>query len=212
MTSSVNGGRSSLRRLLSEFASRYPSARKEPLAGHEVASLMRREVASALESTGVFEKGLYKISGSVGKGGWAEIPWVAVYDLSETDTLHHGFFVAYVFSADMSSLFLTLDQGSVTYYDTHTRAETDIHIRGVADAVLGSMDGRGTDVGRIDLGATSSVGRFLENGCMFSVRYRLDDLPDDPKLVEDLRLFKLLYKEALDVKRSRRLRIGSFPM
>ena len=61
----------------------------------------------------------------------------------------------------MSTLFLTLDQGSVTYYDTHARAETDAHIRSVADAVMGSMDGLGTDPGRIDLGGHQQRGPLL---------------------------------------------------
>ncbi len=65
---------------------------------------------------GVCEPDQYKVSLSVGKGGWTEIPWVAVYKLSETDTLHHGFFIVYVFSADLLKLYLTVNQGSVLYF------------------------------------------------------------------------------------------------
>ena len=75
--------------------------------------------------------------------------------------------MAYVFSADMSTLFLTLDQGSVTYYDTHARAETDAHIRSVADAVMGSMDGLGTDPGRIDLGGHQQRGPLFRERMHF---------------------------------------------
>ena len=39
------------------------------MAGHDVAVLMRKGIMSAVERSGVFEKGRYKVSGSVGKGG-----------------------------------------------------------------------------------------------------------------------------------------------
>ncbi len=186
-----------LRGLLTDFESRCFSARKEPLAGHPVAALMRKFIASEVERSGIFENGRYKASGSVEKEGWAEIPWMAVYGLSETDTLHHGLFIVYVFSADMSSLFLALDQECSTYYETHTRADTDERARRIADELERHVDGRGAAPGPITLGASSSTGRFLENGCVYSVRYDTGSLPDEGRLMDDLRTFKALYEDAL---------------
>ena len=57
--------------------------------------------------------------------------------------------------------------------------------------------GRGTRLGPIDLGASSNVGRFLDNGCVFSVRYATGFLPDGEALIEDLRTFKAMYGDAL---------------
>ncbi len=190
----------SFRDLLREFASRYPDARKEPFKGHEVSLLMRKTIAAEIEASGIFEPEDYKVSGSVGKGGWAEIPWVAVYKLSETDTLHHGFFIVYIFTADLSELYLTVNQGSVLYFETHTRAETNAHIRGSSDAVIANMDSEGFTAGRIDLRTKSNVGRFLENGCMFSLKYEIEDLPSDEDMFKDLERAKGLYLKALETK------------
>ncbi len=190
----------SFRGLLQEFASRYPDARKEPFKGHEVSLLMRKTIAAEIEASGLFEPEQYKVSGSVGKGGWAEIPWVAVYKLSETDTLHHGFFIVYIFSADLSKLYLTVNQGSVLYFETHTKAETNAYIRGSSDAVIANMDSGGFDAGPIDLGTKSNVGRFLENGCMFSLEYDVANLPSDEDMFSDLRKAKDLYLDALETK------------
>ena len=161
---------------------------------------MRKAIAAGIEASGLFEADHYKVSGSVGKGGWAEIPWVAVYKLSETDTLHHGFFIVYVFSADLLKLFLTVNQGSVLYFETHTRTETNAHIRESSDAVIANMDSGGFALGPIDLGTKSNVGRFLENGCMFSLEYDVASLPMDYILFSDLKKAKELYLEALDTK------------
>lgn len=161
---------------------------------------MRKTIAAEIEASGLFESDQYKVSGSVGKGGWAEIPWVAVYKLSETDTLHHGFFIVYIFSADLLKLYLTVNQGSVLYFETHTRVETNAHIRGSSDAVIANMDSGGFASGPIDLSTKSNVGRFLENGCMFILEYDVASLPTDDILFSDLKKAKELYLEALDTK------------
>ena len=191
---------SSLRGLLAEFASKYPAARKESLKGHPVADLMRRSIAGEISAMGVFGDG-YMVRGSVGKGGWAEIPWAAVFDLDETDTLHHGLFVIFIFSADMESLFLCLDQGSVTYFDSHGRTETNRHLEENSAALIEDLDTGGFDTGRIDLKATSSVGRFLEIGCVCSRRYDVRELPSEDKLRADLSDFKNLYSRAMEAER-----------
>ena len=191
---------SSLRDLFSEFASQYPSARKESLKGHPTADLMRKRIAGEISGMGVFGDG-YMVRGSVGKGGWAEIPWAAVFDLEETDTLHHGLFVIFIYSADMRSLFLCLDQGSVTYFDSHGRAETNRHLEENSAALLEDLDTEGFDTGRIDLKATSSVGRFLENGCVCSRMYDVGDLPSDDRIRADLADFKDLYARAIEAER-----------
>ena len=189
-----------LRDMLAGFASEYPAARKESLKGHPTAALMRNGIASEIAGCGVFGDG-YMIRGSVGKGGWAEIPWVAAFDLRETDTLHHGLAEILIFSSDMESAFLSLNQGSVTYFDSHTRAETNRHLEENAAALLGELDVRGLDCGRIDLKATSSVGRFLEIGSICSVRYSIGNLPSDSVLISDLARFRDLYSEAVVAER-----------
>ena len=45
------------------------------------------------------------------KGGWAEIPWVAVFDPVVTTSAMRGHYVVYLFSADMQRLYLSLNQG-----------------------------------------------------------------------------------------------------
>ena len=125
---------------------------------------MRKTIAAEIEASGLFESDQYKVSGSVGKGGWAEIPWVAVYKLSETDTLHHGFFIVYIFSADLLKLYLTVNQGSVLYFETHTRAETNVHIRGSSDAVIANMDSGGFASGPIDPAARATSAASWRTG------------------------------------------------
>ena len=50
-----------------------------------------------------------------------------------------------------------LDQGSVTYFDSHGRAETNRHPEENSTALIENLDTGGSDTGRIDLKAASSV-------------------------------------------------------
>ena len=103
------------------------------------------------------------------------MPWTAVHMLSGTDALHHG----------------EPGQRAVSRY--HTRAETGVFIRGSSDAAISNMVSGGFASSPIDLGTKSSVGRFLENRCMFSLEYDAANLPADDDMFSDPKKAKKLY-------------------
>lgn len=51
------------------------------------------------------------VSGSVGRGSWAHIPWIAFLDCRETVTISKGVFPVLFFHKDMKSVVLGLGQG-----------------------------------------------------------------------------------------------------
>ncbi|MCQ2079252.1 MAG: DUF3578 domain-containing protein [archaeon] len=195
---------------LQHFAELYPTARREPLKGHPVSTYMRRELPAILSGLGVFPESEYRIAGSVGKGSWAEIPWIAIYRNEETDTLHHGIFLVLVFSADLHSVHLSLNQGAVTFLDDgHTRSETNAYLLENAASIAEGMDTGSFSGGPLELDATSSVGRFLQLGNICSRRFDIDDLPTDEDWRQFLEEAEILYRHALDAKR--RLGRGDSP-
>jgi hypothetical protein len=52
-----------------------------------------------------------KVVASAGKGNWASVPWISMLDPRETDTTQKGVYIVYLFRADMSGLYATLNQG-----------------------------------------------------------------------------------------------------
>lgn len=52
-----------------------------------------------------------KINFSIGIGGPANVPWLALLDKRETNTTRKGTYVVYLFSADMSGVYATFNQG-----------------------------------------------------------------------------------------------------
>lgn len=52
-----------------------------------------------------------RVSASVGKGNWSEIPWISILDGRLTSTTQQGIYIVYLFRSDMTGLYVTLNQG-----------------------------------------------------------------------------------------------------
>ena len=53
----------------------------------------------------------FKIEGSIGQGHLADVPWICVLDKEVTETPQRGIYIVLLFSADMSGVYLSLNQG-----------------------------------------------------------------------------------------------------
>lgn len=110
-------GNSNFVELVSYVLDNYPEARrneKYPGGGTLFSIVTRRlpeMLISALPARHQSNNGL-SASGSVGTGEWACIPWVAIMDKSITASVAKGSYVVFLFSADGSSVYLTLNQGT----------------------------------------------------------------------------------------------------
>ena len=62
----------------------YGSAKLQTFAGHALARVARRDFPGAKRA--VIPEKRYHIEGSAEQGQWAELPWVAVFDRSITNT------------------------------------------------------------------------------------------------------------------------------
>ena len=100
----------SLGRVLTE----YPSARQGELTDHPLAAHISHDLRDEL--AGLVDDS-YKVTGSPGRGNWAETPWVAVFDPLVTETAQRGFYVVYLFRGDGGAVYLSLNQGTTEVYD-----------------------------------------------------------------------------------------------
>ncbi|MGB6970291.1 MAG: DUF3578 domain-containing protein, partial [Methyloceanibacter sp.] len=48
---------------------------------------------------------------------WAHVPWVGLFDPAITDGAQHGFYIVYLFSADMKRVYLSMNQGTTEVKD-----------------------------------------------------------------------------------------------
>jgi 5-methylcytosine-specific restriction protein A len=177
----------------------YPSARSEPLTHHPLALLISHDLAG--EVRGLVGSDSYKVTGSPGKGNWAETPWVSVFDRLITETAQRGYFIVYLFRGDGSALYLSLNQGTTQVLDDHSRTTYLDVLRSRARTYLGLLSGQGTGdllTGPVDLGGDGELTRGYEAGNVGAFAYQQNALPTDDAMAADLSRFVALYKALVE--------------
>lgn len=85
-------------------AAHYKAASTETLKDHKLAKDIRQTIPRFIQNiiNPLFPE--WMAVGSPGKGNWSTVPWVAIFDPSITEAAERGFYVVYLFSADMKRL------------------------------------------------------------------------------------------------------------
>lgn len=90
----------------------YAAARAENFRGDQpIIATLNRLADLFKQSPVVLEHPDVRVVSSAGRGGWARIPWVGFLDARETFTAQQGVYVVLLFRADMSGIYLALNQG-----------------------------------------------------------------------------------------------------
>jgi 5-methylcytosine-specific restriction enzyme A len=101
-----------LREVLQKISTEYPIAKAAALEGHPLADFIRGEAAQAVEQgLGDLAAGLV-VEGSPGRGNWAAVPWISVFDPVITTSATRGYYVVYLFHTNQPVVHLSLNQGT----------------------------------------------------------------------------------------------------
>src|SRR4029453_15605016 len=100
----------SLQAALVQLLSDYPTARTQQFAGNPVATFLQEQLPEQLERI-IGANDRFIVEGAPGKGNWAGIPWIAIFDRLITDSAQHAFYGVYLVREDFSGIYLTLMQG-----------------------------------------------------------------------------------------------------
>lgn len=123
---------------------------------------------------------LYKIIGSIGKGNIARVPWVSVFRTTVTQNAENGFYIVLLFSEDMSSCYLSLNQGVTAVERLYTKEFAWRKMRQAAAKAALNLD-REPDaiLGPIQLKSTADLSKGYESAAIESFRYDRLALPTD---------------------------------
>jgi len=100
-----------MQKLLLNILENYKLAKLSNLTDHELAVYVRQQSADILANTISIDSEKYKVKASVGQGQWADVLWIAVFDKSINQSATEGYYIVYLFRADMSGVYLSLNQG-----------------------------------------------------------------------------------------------------
>lgn len=186
-----------MRQELNRFLNEYTNVKDETFAGNPFGSFVRNEIPLSIYQTGLVDKDAYLVTGSVGQGNWAIIPWICVFDRNITTSATKGVYIVYLLSKDGNSLYLTFNQGCTDIRKTHTKKETIAIMRQKANDIRSKIDARGfaTDDSATLGDKLTELGELYQEGIIFYRKYDKNSLPSEESLRQDLSTMMDIYKE-----------------
>jgi 5-methylcytosine-specific restriction protein B len=126
----------------------------------------------------------WTVRGSVGMGTPAEVPWIAIYPIGAVASAQVGFYVVFLFAADGSAAYLSLNQGSEQLQGGLAPIQKRaLDLREAAGLQADEVDG---PMAPLSLRSSASRPRRYEAGNAYSFRYPYSQPPSPSQLDADL--------------------------
>ncbi len=185
-----------LSELIVKFATNYLAATSTPFAGNREADVIRYELPELIRKLAAIPLN-YKVYGSVGQGQWAEVPWFAILDKDITTSTQKGYYVVFLFSADMKYVYPSLGVGWQQFEEEYGVREGRIAIEQVVRELQRILRSPLDDFSfaKRDLKATSILGKGYESGGVCHKVYEIEKMPSDEVIVNDVRNLMGVYRE-----------------
>jgi len=130
---------------------------------------------------------VFKVKGSIGNGNIARVPWVGIFLTTVTENAENGFYIVLLFSEDMSSCYLSLNQGITAIEKLYTKSFALKKMREGARIAVSHLDcDPEAWKGRIDLNSTGDLGRAYEEAAIVSFRYLRNEPPSQAEFYRHL--------------------------
>ena len=183
--------------IIEKILNEYIAAQKQTFAGHAMGTFFRNQIPNAIYQTGIVDSKTHLITGSVGQGNWATVPWVCIFDRTITTSATKGVYIVYLLAKDGKTLYLTFNQGCTEIRQSNSKSNTIRIMRQKAAEIVSKIDSRGfASDDRIDLGlGLTELAELYQKGTIFYKAYRQGNVPSNEELKDDLRRMMDIYKE-----------------
>jgi MoxR-like ATPase len=177
---------------LEKILAKYASARLNERFGRQnelwgIFESLQRTLAT---SKVVTKKPNINVTWSVGRGNWAEVPWISFLDNRVTDTTRRGIYCVFLFRQDMSGVYLTFNQGVTEPQEQYGRAE-GIRVLKTRAQSLRNQCGELVKFGfnlddDIDLRSDRGLGTDYERSTIAYKLYETGSVPEDSQILLDI--------------------------
>lgn len=183
---------SNLKDNLNRIMNQYITAKREPFGGHQLGPFVRNKVTEEINNLPFINTTDYIVSGSVGQGNWASVPWIAIMNRKITVSTQRGYYIVYLFSEDMQSVYLTLAQGV-----TETSKEEMLRIKAkIRESIPSSSKVKIDD--KISLGESKKARDYALSTAAY-IHYAADQMPEETVIVNDLQEMIHIYENYISM-------------
>lgn len=182
-----------LRNQLLQVMEHYLQAKRDSISKHPIAHLVTHEIPTIIRQFHFVNRERYLVEGSVGKGNWAAIPWIAVMDKTVTTSTQRGYYIVYLFSEDMKSVYLTFAQGV-----TETPKDEMLQIKEEIRQIIPMSENVKKD-DEIDLGESKKAKDYKLSVAAY-IPYSFEQMPSEEQLQQDLQQMIQYYERYVEIK------------
>lgn len=182
---SLNSSKIPLRSLLLQILDSYQQAKRESIKEHPIDELIRKLIPNELRKLPFIQKPLI-VQGSVGKGNWAIIPWIAIMNEQITTSTQYGEYLVYLFAEDMSSVYLSFAQG-VTEPMKQGKKSAYQYLRKKVAEIRDLIPLEGAQKDKEIYLTASGLGDAYQESTIAYYKYTKEALPPDEQLLADLK-------------------------
>jgi len=168
-----------------ELANGVPKIYKD----HPTAIYIRQEGKKTLEDYLPEHLTDYKVEGSAERGQWADIPWVAIYNLSITDRASKGYYLVYLIPNSSNKIILGLAQSfqeAKKEFGKHSNINLDKQSEIMRMKIPEFSEFFSFSIPEIEISGRLNY----RNGHVYHIEYDSTNLPSEEVLVRDL--YKML--------------------
>lgn len=179
-----------LREKLKDVLENWQSAKKEAFSGHRLGQVIRNELVQEIENIASTKESTFILKGSIGAGNWADVPWVSILHSAITQTTQGGIYPVYLFCADGSGVYLSLNQGTTKLKEKFGTKGAKQEAKKNADSIFPYCEllltQKGWTKGPLDLKAKTITGKSYEEPNVVAKFYPVGSIPSDQELISDL--------------------------
>lgn len=144
-------------------------------------------------------KNRFRVKGSYGEGNLAQIPWVAIFNEKITESARRGYYIVLLFSQDMQSCYLSLNQGVTSYVETYGQANALQRVQKVAKQALNYFKPHTEAIkGNINLKAEGHLGQAYEKGNIEGFFYERSNLPTQKQFEQHIEILLTHYDQLFE--------------
>lgn len=185
-----------LKEKLSKFVNGWVQATKEQFTGHPIANLFRQDLKDEIEQIVKQDFDSFEIKASVGAGNWANVPWLSILNPKITTTTQDGIYPVYLFNADGSGFYLSLNQGTTIPTKNLGKKRAEKRAGDIKKILLNQFPRlKNWGEQEIDLKAETSLGKSYEKPNISAKFYSSTNLPESGELITDLQELLQIYKD-----------------
>lgn len=187
----------SLSELLQDVLNKYPVEQiGDGLTDHPIQDILTNALPAKINET--LQTDHVVVKGSAGQGRWTAIPWVAILDDRETDTVHEGVYVVYLFEPQFDRVSLTLNQGVKRAREEYGSREAKQRLQETANKIREQIEPDGFTPSSLEFPKASNRNALYGPGTVFYTQYSLDDFPNDERAERDLRRLVTEYQTLVE--------------